>query len=660
MARLGRFLREHAAAIVDDWCARVSTFDSAQGFSRPALMDHVPHVLSRVADALDPPHPEPASVVADTSIAHALDRLEQGYDLEEIVAEYAELRRCILARWEAEMAPTIPVGQLRVLETALDESMREATVRFAAERSRLLTALDRLSQAAHGSTDVDGLLAQLVGIARDTIPAADTIVILLREADLLRVRGAAGLEEDRAREFAVRIGEGFAGTIAATRAPMLLRDAAADPLMKSDVVRARGLRALYGVPLLRGERLVGVAHMGSLRAPDFSEEDKLLFRTLASRATMLLVEAQLIAAEREARRSTEEALALLDAVFAAAPAALAVLDPDLKFVRVNEALAVLNGVPARDHNGRSVEEVAPDVAGQVEGYLRQVLTTGEPIRNVEIGKAPDRHVLANYYPVVTSDGVVRGLGAVLVEITEQKRLHERLAESMRQRQRLLAIVSHDLRNPLQTILLGCASLLRLVHGDGVDRRFGRTLETIQRSAQQMDRLIHDLLDLAALEGGALSVHPERVNTAGLVEEAFESTLAAAQERRITLSQAVPEDIPPVRSDRSRTLQVLLNLLANATKVTPEGGHIHIGASPAGEEVELFVEDSGPGLDEQELARVFQRYWRGKHAEYPGTGLGLSICKGLVEVQGGRIWAQNRPDGGARFAFTLPVAQGEGG
>src|SRR5206468_9259108 len=171
---------------------------------------------------------------------------------------------------------------------------------FAHAREKLLKTLDLVSEAALGSSDLEMFLGGLLRATLESMEAVDTAVVLLREGDILRVRAAVGLEGDLKRGFSIQLREGVAGYIAGEGAPLLLRHAAVDPRVKSEVIREKGVRALYGVPLLHDGQTIGVAHIGSLSAFEFSEEDKLLFRTMASRATMVIVQAQLVTELRNA------------------------------------------------------------------------------------------------------------------------------------------------------------------------------------------------------------------------------------------------------------------------------------------------------------------------------------------------------------------------
>lgn len=225
-------------------------------------------------------------------------------------------------------------------------------------------------------------------------------------------------------------------------------------------------------------------------------------------------------------------------------------------------------------------------------------------------------------------------------------------EATRAREEILAVVSHDLRNPLGTILMGVTTLQQLVDpGTPTADRILTIAERIQRQSDRMARMIEDLVDFAGIQAGILSIERRPTQPAAIITTTAELLRPVAQERGIGFFVDVPAQLPEIEVDPDRAVQVLSNLLANALKVTSRGGQVTIGAT-GGDEVVFFVRDSGPGIEADELPRLFARYWRSKKATYRGAGLGLSIARGIVDAHGGRIWAESQVGVGATFFFTL--------
>jgi signal transduction histidine kinase len=257
-------------------------------------------------------------------------------------------------------------------------------------------------------------------------------------------------------------------------------------------------------------------------------------------------------------------------------------------------------------------------------------------------------------------GMMRRLAAVFRTALDHRLLYARTLDSeqsarraTRAREELVAVVSHDLKSPLATISMTTGLLLDQLPPEQTDEP-RRSLKRIQRSADRMGRLIRDLLDLAKLEGGRLSIDVRPEEVTGLMSDVVELLRAETTAKSLRLEQVVTAGAERVRCDRERILQVLANLVGNAVKFTPEQGLVTVRAEREGPEVILSTSDTGPGIPPEQQARIFDRYWQAEETAQLGTGLGLSIAKGLVELHGGRIWVSSQPGQGSTFSFSLPA------
>lgn len=251
--------------------------------------------------------------------------------------------------------------------------------------------------------------------------------------------------------------------------------------------------------------------------------------------------------------------------------------------------------------------------------------------------------------------ILTQLASLAAVALENARLFRAAQDATRARDDLVAIVSHDLRNPVHTISMAASFLLEVAPANDRRVQARRQLEVIQRSATRANRLIQDLLDVAKIQAGGLAVDPVAVEVRNLVSEVMDSATTLASAAQIKVTSDFNEPLPSVASDRERVLQVFTNLIGNAIKFTPKGGQITIRATQESSEVRFTVADTGPGIPREHLDHVFDRYWQAKSTAKLGTGLGLSIAKGIVEAHGGRIWAESPPGRGAEFNFTLPIA-----
>lgn len=247
------------------------------------------------------------------------------------------------------------------------------------------------------------------------------------------------------------------------------------------------------------------------------------------------------------------------------------------------------------------------------------------------------------------------LEAQRAHLLEAERVAREKAEAAsRMREDLVAIVSHDLRNPLSAITMS-AHLLRQAVPEDANGRAAKQLEIITRSAERMKRLISDLLDMAALDAGALAMDVQRQRADVLLEEVAEMLQPVASDKSIRIEISASTAPITVRADKERVLQVLSNLIGNAIKFTRAGGVITLGAERADESVRFAVADTGQGIPEEQMPHLFDRYWQAKRDGRMGVGLGLSIAKGIVEAHAGSIWAESTLGRGTTFYFTLPCA-----
>jgi len=240
---------------------------------------------------------------------------------------------------------------------------------------------------------------------------------------------------------------------------------------------------------------------------------------------------------------------------------------------------------------------------------------------------------------------------------DNARVFRRANEAAQMRRDLVAVVAHDLKNPLNAVAMAAALIGKSAPPGPEGDRPRRQSSIITRASERMNRLIHDLLDVSAIDAGRLELEPQAHRVGALVSEAIDAMAAMAQEKQLTLERAVAAEVEAlaVLADRDRLVQVFGNLVGNAIKYTDAGGRITLSAARAGDAVAFAVADDGPGIAAEHLPYLFDRFWRVRGRKRDGTGLGLWIVKGLVEAHGGRVSVDTAPGKGARFSFTVPLA-----
>jgi len=248
------------------------------------------------------------------------------------------------------------------------------------------------------------------------------------------------------------------------------------------------------------------------------------------------------------------------------------------------------------------------------------------------------------------------LGGAFNEMAEelQRRAGER-DQLERMKDEFVLTASHELRSPL-TSVQGFAELL-LLEREKLSPRQAETVEVILDNTRHLVRLLNDLLDLARSDAGRLTIKPEPTDAAGLIEDAVRTMRARFEARAQHLQEEIESGLPQLDADRDRIRQVLVNLLTNANEYCPEGASIEVKTRLTGADVEIDVIDDGPGIPEQQLEHIFERFSRGDAGETQrvgGTGLGLAISKSLVELHGGTIDAESIAGQGATFRVRLPA------
>ena len=237
---------------------------------------------------------------------------------------------------------------------------------------------------------------------------------------------------------------------------------------------------------------------------------------------------------------------------------------------------------------------------------------------------------------------------------ESARLYRTAVDATRARDELLAIVAHDLRNPLTAVLVEVNLMRR--RGEP-ERRSMEGIDTIERSARRMTRLIDDLLEVSRIEVDRLTVECEAVPVSELFRDCIQTQQPLAAEASLEIRLQAEPDLPDVWADHNRLLQVLENLVGNAVKFSKPGGVITLGAMRVAGAVRFSVSDTGSGIPGDELPYVFDRFWQAGRRDRRGAGLGLAIVKGIVEAHGGSVRVESEPGHGSLFSFTIPLASG---
>ena len=366
--------------------------------------------------------------------------------------------------------------------------------------------------------------------------------------------------------------------------------------------------------------------------------------------------------------------------------ALDIVEEEDKFERIGEA----HVDPAKSQLLREVATF-PRSALTARHPLVRVMTTGEPVLEADVtpafirasfAEAGQRRIVEALeprslicVPLVTSGKPLGALTLVTsgsgrryepadlslaadlarraAVVVEHARLFHEAQQATRARDDVLAVVAHDLRNPLNTVSMAVTLMLESTPPERVQER--RQVEIVRRAADRMNRMIQDLLDVKRMESGRLTIDARPEPPSALINDTIDMLRPLAAGSTIRLETSIDERLPPVLADAARVQQVLSNLVGNAVKFTPRNGRITVCAERIDGEVRFGVIDTGPGIPPEQVPHIFGRFWQAKTSDRRGIGLGLAIAKGIVEAHNGRIWVESHVGLGSTFYFTLPSA-----
>jgi signal transduction histidine kinase/CheY-like chemotaxis protein len=420
------------------------------------------------------------------------------------------------------------------------------------------------------------------------------------------------------------------------------------------------------VPVISPYRVWGWLGLGDkIGAVEFSEEDEGLAQILAAQLGRIYENGSLYA---EVRRQFVE----LEHIYATVPIGLALVDRELRYSRVNEFLANIHGLSAAGHIGKTALDVIPSLGAAICASQRQVLLTGQPLLNVQMhaamlaGPNAERDWLVNYYPFRSDHGAIHGVGLVVLDITESKRLEEqfRQAQKMESVGQLAGGVAHDFNNML-TVMQGYASLI--AGFEGLPPEVMEATREISLAADRAANLTRQLLTFSRRQ----VMQPQDLDLNHQVE-AMTKMLQRILGEHIAIAFEPSADLPLVRADAGMMDQIILNLAVNSRDAMPKGGRLtirtgsrvideasarrHPGVTP-GPFVFLSVTDTGCGISPENLKRIFEPFFTTKEVG-KGTGLGLATVYGVVRQHRGGIEVLSQVGRGTTFEVLLPALNQE--
>ena len=544
------------------------------------------------------------------------------------------------------------------------------TASDAERKLRELSFLHEVAQLASSARDWDEMLRIVIGRTTDAMGAEVSSLYLLERSDgTLRLVATNGLNRGGIGRATLRVGEGIVGWVANARVPLAARDVRTEPRWKwVPEVDEKRFTSMLSVPVVARDEVIGVMNVQTVEPRDFGREEIDFLQTIANQVAGIIEKGRL---QRESDRKLRE----VSALFEVSNVLTSTLDLD-------EVLALVVDRLVRVYPGASGAILLREEGDAVR----------ERARSGELGKiagAAARRALAERRPIVAFDHIAvpliandRLLGAVVLQVPDYKEfleeevrfvgalanqaalaidkaslsaLERKTTESLRELERaradFVAVVTHDLRTPL-SVIRGHLEMLAEKNGTQKAR-----LPLAEATSQvvRLDQLVDRILAGVRTDRPELSLRRTRFDLRATVTAALKEVAPMARRHKLTGPRAGQPVF--VRGDKRRTAEVVAGLVHNATKYAPQGTRITVRIERADDRAIVRVQDQGRGVPPNERARIFEPYARGVGMdEVPGSGIGLFASRRVVEGQGGDIWVEDAPEGGAIFAFTLPLAR----
>jgi PAS domain S-box-containing protein len=530
---------------------------------------------------------------------------------------------------------------------------------YAESRARAaeVTKLYEVTTHLTATLDVDSVLEQIVAKTVDLLACdASGVYVSDESRGGLAFRRGLHLTAGHTPDLVLKFGEGIAGRAFQERRPASTADRLADPSLRytkaTDQVFRQGPRAYLAVPIVVRDEALGVLMAYFFEPHTFSDKEAQLLAALAAHAGIAMDNAR----HYEEVRLQQSRLAQ---IFDSTSDGMLLVGPDGQVETANRRAGDMLGLDAADLIGAELTELLAGQRNEGAEYQRMFAALRSLVDDPEHGGQGDLELRAlrrtihwMSQPTKDSAGATSGFTLTFHDVT-----HER--EVSRMKSDFVSFVTHQLRTPLA----GIRWMLELAAQDpDVSADVASYVQDAREAAQRLIQLVNDLLDISRLERGKLTVDATPIDLGELTRSVLTEMAVLVQEKGHRVSLADDADAPPVLADPQLVRQVVMNLVSNAIKYTPEAGTIEIRLEPDETTLRWSIRDSGVGVPPLAQARLFEKFYRADNVvtlETEGTGLGLYLVRLIMEQLGGRVWCESEEGAGATFRFTLPLAEAAG-
>jgi PAS domain S-box-containing protein len=526
------------------------------------------------------------------------------------------------------------------------------------QRARELSALLAVTQTATQSLDTDNVLNDTLDKSLEILGfKIGYIRILDPKAGGMVVRVARGL---RSPEFLgtvvslVSPHRSIGKIVFETRQPYISSNLQSEDKFQHGFMLREGIVSAAFVPIMSKNRFLGMMMVGSFSSYTFSQYEVDLLMAFGSQLGSALENAQLYDEVSKGKTYIENLVENAGDVIVST-------DMEDRILTWNRGAQIILGYNKEEVIGKHLSILLPPERFYALEEIRAKVEISGALRDVEVrSKKKDGNMIdlsLSVSPIRDVEGKIVGFLRVAKDVTEKKRYERRLKELDKMKSDFVSNVSHELRTPLTSIKGSVDNMLDGLTGQ-LNQKQVRYLARIKSNSDRLTRLINDLLDLSRIEAGRIEVRPTTLPMAALAGEVAEYLKHLAAEKLIQIEVMAPDPSITVWADRDKVTQVLVNLIGNAIKFSPEDRTVTVAIEDNGTEwVEISVADTGPGILPDEMNKIFAKFYQvantDKHRP-KGSGLGLTISKALVEMQGGKIWVESEIGKGAKFCFTLPA------
>ncbi|MCB0194092.1 MAG: GAF domain-containing protein [Anaerolineae bacterium] len=582
----------------------------------------------------------------------------------------------------------------------------------AQEKARQLTTLSEVSTAIGSTLDLDIVLMRIMEHAVQLLNAeAGSLLLADAQRENLRFEVVLGPTGDKLVGVETSIGKGIIGNVAQTGEPLIINDVSSDPRWDVDFDEETEFKTkdLMCVPMQIRNKIIGVIEvLNKQDGSTFTEEDCNLLMSFGGQAAIAIQNAQKFTLTDRAlaeRMQELQTLQMFDQQLQTSIELQNVLDITLTYAMDALGLSIGAMGVVNNNNDNEPELYLPVQRGMPmeisryknkpwrlsQGFIGHVVRTGQAVLTNDVAEVEECHpaaYLARSVLVVPVKQEGQVIGVINLESTstdyfteedlnfvtilvshaaiaiENAKLFEQVKHANQSKTEFMSTASHELKIPM-TSIKGYAKLLQMGAGGPLSDKQKDFLEVISNNVDRMDRLVSDLLDVSRIEAGRIRLEIDDVQIKQVIEDVVESVQNQVKSKKLHLILDVHEDLPQIRADYNRMVQIMTNLVSNAYKYTPEGGDITVIAQPYFngdlngdvQGIQVTVKDTGYGIAKEDMDKLFTNFFRSSDQNIrnePGTGLGLSITKRMIENHGGELLVESEFGKGSAFTFTTPL------